>query len=178
LNFAELADGLRYWLDEHPARGPFETEGYAALPFEPFDDLAQLIQFAVRADLIEISPGGLLSFRHELLAEYFVAEYFYAADASSGPPQCLSVGHSYVKLPPGAIPSPLWAGLLDDPLELAERFGPTVLPIHPRIPGVGLALVCIGVAWILPEDGTTSNVVLPIALQKPWLPWSKASQHV
>ncbi len=163
LNYAELADGLRYWLDEHPAKGPFETEGYAPLPFEPFDDLAQLIQFAVSAGLIEISPGGILSFQHELIAEYFVAEYFYAADMQKRTTLLPVCEPLLREVAPWSDPVALWAGLLDQPLELAERFGAWSLN-HPAYApqALALALVCIGVAWVLPEEGTgAAGMVLP-----------------
>ncbi|HEY4386483.1 MAG TPA: HEAT repeat domain-containing protein, partial [Ktedonobacteraceae bacterium] len=161
LNFADLADGLRYWLDEHPAHGPFETEGYAPPPFEPFDDLAQLVQFAVSAGLIEISLGGILSFRHELIAEYFVAEYFYVADTLKRT-TTLPIHESLLRdVASWSGPVALWAGLLDNPLVLAERFGAFALNNPAYMPqAIALSLVCVGVAWVLPEDATVSDVVL------------------
>ena len=79
----ELADELRFWLDEHPPESPF-VDANELLP-EAHDDMAQLLQFALSAGLIGVNPHGVLSFRHELIAEYFVAEYFYAVDSIKRP---------------------------------------------------------------------------------------------
>ncbi|MBV9231879.1 MAG: NACHT domain-containing protein, partial [Chloroflexi bacterium] len=57
-NFDELADALQAWLDEHPAKGPFvEAKDAEALP-GTYHDLPRLLQCALSAALIEISPSG------------------------------------------------------------------------------------------------------------------------
>src|SRR5262249_50754897 len=133
MDFQELADELRFWLDEHPAQGPFVLEEDRAVDIAVFygdlsqKDLLQVIRFALSAALIDISPSGVLSFRHELIAEYFVAEYFFkltnkiqtskqAVLVSIRPELLENVGR-------WSEPVALWAGLLENPLELAERFG-------------------------------------------------------
>src|SRR5439155_9084789 len=78
ISFEESAGALQYWLDEHPAMGPFTIDEDIETMYEPYTDLSQLLYFALSAALIQISPAGILSFRHELLAKYFVAEYFLA----------------------------------------------------------------------------------------------------
>src|SRR5439155_12125938 len=120
IDFQELADELRFWLDEHPAQGPFVVEEDRAVDtaalYEdlPRNDLLQMIQFALSAALIDISPNGVLSFRHELIAEYFVAEYFFtvasrqqALSLSMRPELLEDVGH-------WSEPVAIWAGLLDN----------------------------------------------------------------
>jgi len=44
MDFQELADELRFWLDEHPAQGPFVVEEDGAIePAVLYDDLPRLI---------------------------------------------------------------------------------------------------------------------------------------
>ena len=94
----DLASGLQSWLLEHPAQCPAAIESvvryshadtsfdddasqsYTTTLHEPYSDeeLVTLLRFAQSASLIEISQDGIVSFRHELIAAYFVAEYFVA----------------------------------------------------------------------------------------------------
>src|SRR5947209_13250482 len=100
--------------------GPFAADEDSEPLYEPYTDLSQLLQFALSAGLIKISPAGILSFRHELIAEYFVAEYFLASERKQGP---LPLRQEFVE---NAVYwselVAIWAGLLDNPLVLAERF--------------------------------------------------------
>src|SRR5216683_3091866 len=91
----DLADGLLTWLNEHPAQSLWvldaveSSDAQGAIRrelHEPYsrEELGRLVQIAQGAGLIELSPGGILSFRHELIAAYFVAEYCMA----------VRVGHS------------------------------------------------------------------------------------
>ncbi|HEY5004022.1 MAG TPA: hypothetical protein VII61_12760, partial [Ktedonobacteraceae bacterium] len=165
--FVELADELQFWLDEHQAQGPFASaEGNAEPPSEPYDDLALLLQFSLSAALIEISPSGVLSFRHELIAEYFVAEYFFAVNKRRVPVQIIreelleNVGR-------WSEPVAIWAGLLDNPLLLAERFG-TLGSNNPAyvLQALALALVCVGVLWTPPQAEVQRTVLLPSSVEE------------
>ncbi|HLZ55624.1 MAG TPA: HEAT repeat domain-containing protein [Ktedonosporobacter sp.] len=165
LDFDELADELQFWLDEHPAKGPFGEEGESEASTEPYTDLAQLVQFALSAALIEISPGGVLSFRHELIAEYFVAEYFFSADgASSSRPLREELLENVGRW---SEPVAIWAGLLEKPLVLAERFG-AVGRNSPAyvLQALALGLVCVGVLWAPPQMGSQPPILLPSSLEE------------
>jgi len=156
----ELADELRFWLDEHPPESPFN--GSDELVFEPYDDLPQLLQFALSADLIEMSPSGVLSFRHELIAEYFVAEYFYSVDSMQRPsplPIRLDLLENVGRWSESVA---IWAGLLDQPLALAERFG-ELGRSNPAyvLQSLALGLVCVGVLWTPPQAEVQRPIVLP-----------------
>ena len=76
-----LARELLTWLEKHPAHGPFAPEQ----PSEPDDltTLTQILQFAQYAGLIDLSPRGKLSFRHAMIADYFVAEYIWQQRTTS-----------------------------------------------------------------------------------------------
>ncbi|HLG76403.1 MAG TPA: hypothetical protein VKX46_08305, partial [Ktedonobacteraceae bacterium] len=120
-NFVERADELQLWLDEHPARGPFSSEETQSA--DVHDDVPLLLQFALSSALIELSPSGVLSFRHELIADYLVAEYFFAATESKQPEALPIRGELLEHVGYWSEPVAMWAGLLDNPLVLAERFG-------------------------------------------------------
>lgn len=159
----ELADELQFWLDEHPAKGPFAIEDEVAAA--AYDNLPQLLQFALSTALIEVSSSGVLSFRHELIAEYFVAEYFFAAskqkqDAPIREELTDNVGR-------WSEPVAIWAGLLRDPLELAERFGALGLENPSYIlQALTLGLVCVGVLWTPPQAEIQRPVLLPPSLEE------------
>ncbi|WP_165423791.1 HEAT repeat domain-containing protein [Ktedonosporobacter rubrisoli] len=166
IDFDELADELRYWLDEHPAQGPFATEDEEELN-GPYDDLPQLLQFALSAALVELSPRGVLSFRHELIAEYFVAEYFYAA-ARKSQASLLSIREELLEhVERWSEPVAIWAGLLDNPLALAERFG-ALGRSNPAyvLQALALALVCVGVLWTPPQAEQQRPIVLPTSVEE------------
>lgn len=177
IDFQELADELRFWLDEHPAQGPFVVEGDRAIDTAmlyddlPQNDLLQIVQFALSAALIDNSPSGVLSFRHELIAEYFVAEYFFRFTSKlQGVKQALSVSIRPELLEDvgrWSEPVALWAGLLDNPLELAERFGSLGLE-NPGyvLPALVLGLVCVGVLWTPPQVDVPWTVILPSSLEE------------
>ena len=156
----ELADELRFWLDEHPPENPFA--GGEEPGIEPYDDLPQLLQFALSSALIEVSPSGVLSFRHELIAEYFVAEYFYAVDRIKRPvplPIRLDLLENVGRWSESVA---IWAGLLDQPLTLAERFG-ELGRSNPAyvLQSLALSLVCVGVLWTPPQAEVQRTIVLP-----------------
>lgn len=160
----ELTDELQFWLDEHPALGPFADEEEPLLA-QPYDDLMQLLRFALSAGLIEISNDGVLSFRHELIAEYFVAEYFFSATRQQS--SSLPIREELLdNVGRWSEPVAIWAGLLDDPLVLAERFGALGLSNRAFVlPALVLALVCVGVLWTPPQAEIQRAVVLPASVE-------------
>lgn len=165
-NFAEWADELQFWLDEHPAQGPFVNADEEPSA-QPYDDRARLLQFALSASLIEISPRGVLSFRHELIAEYFVAEYFFAASRKKSGAPVVIREELLEQVGRWSEPVAIWAGLLNDPLALAEQFGALALS-NPGyvLQALALALVCVGVLWTPPQAEVQRSVVLPPSVEE------------
>lgn len=165
-NIAEWTDELQYWLDEHPAQGPFVEDEDVPSSLS-YDDLAQLLQFALSASLIEISPGGVLSFRHELIAEYFVAEYFFAATADQQTFSLPIRTELLENVGRWSEPVAIWAGLLANPLSLADRFG-LLGRDNPAyvLQALALALVCVGVLWTPPQAEVQRSVILPPSVEE------------
>ncbi len=196
LRLEDLAAGLETWLSEHPAQClpalqaiehqskviSASANGIHLAPesalHEPYsqEELTRLLQIAQSATLIEISPGGIVSSRHELIAAYFVAEYWIAQGVAgkttsvtpeedgammSLSPDLWEVGAQFI------TPIALWAGLVDDPEEYAKRFA-TLGQQNPafNLEALTLALVCIGVAYIPPQAGNAHQPVLPSALEE------------
>lgn len=167
-NFSELADELQFWLDEHPASGPFELAetGASSGVDDPPADMPLLLQFALSAALIDLSPGGVLGFRHELIAEYFVAEYFYMIDARRVA-AATSVREELLEdVGRWSEPVAIWAGLVEEPLALAERFG-ALGRSNPAyvLQALALALVCVGVLWTPPQAEVQHAVMLPPSVE-------------
>ncbi|HEX9132378.1 MAG TPA: HEAT repeat domain-containing protein, partial [Ktedonobacteraceae bacterium] len=196
LRLEDFAGGLQTWLSEHPAQclsalqaldTPSMTisdspngmyQAPESILHEPYSqvELTGLLQFAQSAALIEISPGGIVSFRHELSAAYFVAEYFLAQGVTGKtkfvtPEENSAMsGASTDQWDIGAqfiAPMALWAGLVDDPEEYAKRFA-TLGQQNPafNLEALTLALVCIGVAYIPPQTGNAHQLVLPSNLEE------------
>ncbi len=174
----DLADGLLTWLNEHPAQSLWvldaveSSDAQGAIRrelHEPYsrEELGRLVQIAQGAGLISISPGGILSFRHELIAAYFVAEYCMAVRVghSAGDAEDAinhtSVGTRFI------TPVALWAGLLDDPAEYAQRFAALgrQKPAF-NLEALALSLVCVGVANTPPQAENAHQPVLPTNLKE------------
>ncbi len=191
----DLADGLQTWLSSHPARSLLALQAVEnpsmsisdsqddrdqasiSMLHEPYslEELVRLLQFAQSAALIEISPGGIVNFRHELIAAYFVAEYFvaqaeiaWATTASQDvegmihPPAAnWDVGAQFI------TPLAFWAGLIGDPLEYAKRFATLGQQNHAfNLEFLTLALVCMGVAYVAPQADSAHQPVLPSNLEE------------
>jgi HEAT repeat protein len=183
LRLEDLAGGLQTWLSEHPAQclpalQALDTPSMPISAYEPYsqEELTGLLQFAQSAALIEISPGGIVSFRHELIAAYFVAEYFIAQGVTgktkSVTPQedSAMIGTSTDQGNIGAqfiAPLALWAGLVDDAQEYARRFAMLGQQNHTfNLEALTLALVCLGVANIPPQADNAHQLVLPSNLEE------------
>ena len=175
------ADELLNWLKEHPAHGVFGIER----PDEPYDRTAliQLLQFSQSAALIEIGHEGILSFRHELIADYFVAQYFMStsSDATKTVPQqgeqekqlSVLIRDSLANAAYWSGPVALWAGMVDMPMQLAEQFAilggsqwndaQNVQSSQSSfaIEALALGLLCTGVTWTPPQAQIQQANALP-----------------
>lgn len=178
----ELANGLQSWLNEHPALQPFAGDDSLNSLHKQYsaEKLAQLLEFAQDAGLVVISHTGVLSFRHELIAEYFVAEYLLAtigsrfiAEPALLPPPLMNAVFGDIGRWCGCVA--IWAGLLNDPMELAQPFASLYLQNVEMTAGaesthsleaLALSLVCAGVAWIPVQAGKAHVVVLPFGVQE------------
>jgi HEAT repeat protein len=133
---------------------------------------SKLVQFAQSAGLIDIGADGVLSFCHELIAAYLVAAYFSAMDSEQQP--ALPIREEL--LADAARWSDvvaIWAGLLDDPMLLAERLakrcvGHRFIVGHPSyiLEALSLSLVCIGVLWTPPQAESQHPIVLPSSIEE------------
>ncbi len=163
LSIDDLAEELRLWLAAQPAQAVF-VESEEEKKSVAYDDAPQLLEFAVSAALVEISADNILSFRHELIAEYFVAEYFFA----NMPKNASSIREDVLEdVGRWSEPVALWAGLLDDPLELAAYFGVCGLqkPAY-VLPALALGLVGIGVLWTPPQADIQRTIMLPPSIEE------------
>ncbi len=194
LRTEDLADRLKAWLSEHPPQGLVALDAVGAdlsgpqpihrpivgLQFiAPSEELSRLLQFARSTALIEISPAGILSFRHEVVAAYFVAEYF-VAQALAARTQAIETDAKDVMNHTPAENSrrwevetrfiasvALWAELLDDPIEYAKRFAALgkAIPAF-NLEALVLGLLCMGVAYNPPQIGNMQQVQLPPGLEE------------
>jgi len=200
LRTEELAVGLQTWLSEHPAQSLVALQAVEmpsmALPDAQegiinqaltntlqnsysWQELARLLQFAQSAALIEISPRGIVSFRHELFAAYFVAEYFVAQGLSArkqvvapGAKDVMNFAHMEGSLTweigtQFITPIALWAGLLNDPVDNAKRFA-ILGQQNPafNLEALTLSLVCLGIAYIPPQADNAHQLVVPSNLKE------------
>ncbi|HLJ32929.1 MAG TPA: HEAT repeat domain-containing protein, partial [Ktedonobacteraceae bacterium] len=166
-----VAEALLAWLDEHPAHSAFSVE---QLP-QTFDlqSVALMLRFAQSAALLDFNAEGILSFRHEMIAAYFCADYFLALDSTKGatgsrPIPTSSVTQQFFSdIARWSEVIALWAGLLDTPTDLAENFIASGISAghggsgQSILPALALSLICVGVAWGLPQDDAMQNMQLP-----------------
>jgi HEAT repeat protein len=160
-----LAGELQRWLDEHPAMTAYVPGGNAATSalHEPYtrEKLAQLLEFAQGTSLLTITPGGVVSFSQELIAEYLVAQYFIMTESTLPAPLPLRQ-ELFDDVAYWCEPTILWAGLLEQPLELAQRFAdPVQIPPGRRLEALALGLFCIGVMEAPPQAAVPDPVGLP-----------------
>jgi HEAT repeat protein len=164
----QLADALQAWLDEHPAPYPFKINEANQIVSFASDDLPLLLQFALDTGLIDFVSDGVLSFGHELIAEYFIAEYFaLTAQAQGG--QYWLCEDILVDVARWSGPIALWAGLVDNPLSLAERLLLSWSNGSAPLSALALSLVAAGVCDVVPRtrSATVSPVMLPKSMEEP-----------
>nr|BBH95102.1 hypothetical protein KTA_33010 [Thermogemmatispora argillosa] len=158
---------LPRWLEEN--RSLLSGQG-AVLPTDvqaPLADpplLEQQLACLEAAGLLTLSADSL-RFRHPWLVEYLVAgvllEIDQEADQGIGERQtvlalCCDDAARW------AGPVAMWAGIVDEPLELAERFA-NFGEAHPTsaVAASALALICVGVAWRPPRSMPDEPLSLP-----------------
>ena len=180
-----IAEALLVWLDEHPAHGAFSPEQLS----QNFDQqtVGLLLRFAQSAGLIDINTEGVLSFRHEMIAAYFCAEYFSALESENGTsnnqpiPVSSATQDIFFNAAQWSEVVALWAGLLDNPLELADNFIASVRidsqtgqtgqredRQQHMLAALTFGLLCTGVAEKLPQETAQSpqDMQLPMRVSK------------
>ena len=170
-SFTLTAEALLTWFDTQPIQGVFSTEQ----PEIELDAelLARVLHFSHDTGLIDIDPadknshnGFVLSFRHKLLADYFVANYLLTtANAVDTTQAALTPLAKDMLHDPAywSVPFALWAGLLDNPAQLAEQFI-SLGKNHTDyvLPTTALSLIGLGVAWT-PPTATQRENSMPVA---------------
>jgi hypothetical protein len=148
---SQLQDFLNVWLSDNEVDVGNFTQA----------KIGKFLRIALDAGLITISNNGVLSFIHELVAEYFAAEYlrfiYHRKDPEDG-----AFWHSIYESEVHAAglwsePIAIWAGLEDQPKEIA-RFLMTNVDYYCRLKGMNeadtdfyhyhalaLSLGCLGV---------------------------------
>jgi hypothetical protein len=161
--YQELANILYPMLEDEAGLTSDETIDPALLP-GPLASLkiaaprkiAKMLAFAAKAALIDIDQVNRLHFRHELVAEYFVAEYLYKRDIALGR---VTVPFGYELIATVSDwnePIRIWAGFLPDPMQLAERIGNLeCADLDEAYNALTLGMMCIGVKWQLPHATST-----------------------
>lgn len=160
-----LTNEVRSWLAQ---QSPSET--LPALRDDPAVSPTALQQIE-RAGLLDVSTvsdtseerATLLGFRHPLLADYCIAAYLLAKSLdkqSAFDPIFLTM---FEHIEDWSVALALWAGLSDDPLQLA---GQLVVwgQLHAEVPTLPLllaSLICVGVAWKSPQMGEQSAQTVP-----------------
>ncbi len=166
----EHAGALQGWLGEHIDDMFLSDNLHNAYSRA---EISRLLAFALDAALLEISPRGILSFRHEMLAAYVVAEYFVTLQASYDTPlqptlfagllaQAMKRADTTDAYARWSLPLALWVGLLDDPLVQAQRFVEYGQK-HPAatLDTLALGLLCMGVASAPPYVAHDLVVTMP-----------------
>lgn len=161
-------NGQRNAIQLGSRRRPISSAGFAediALWFKdnevddnyPPADIHKLLDSAQKAEVITISQYGVLSFKHELIAEYFAAQALLTTYHNNARDDAFwaSLYESEVEAPgTWSEPIALWAGLEDRPLDIA-RFLIEWTEDYNRSPNIqqniemyhalALSLSCIGV---------------------------------
>jgi HEAT repeat protein len=172
-SFEHHAGALHDWLEA--SAGKLFLEESLHNPYSR-EDIARLLRFAQDAALIEISPHGFLSFRHELIADYAIAEYFFALQPAVDTTlqktrfaglltQAFKLADSSDAFSRWSVPVTLWAGLLDDPAAYAGRLVEHAQSYPAaRLEALSLSLLCLGVA-AYPPRLSSSPTAAPAGLE-------------
>ena len=151
MSIPELAAKLQLWLDEQAIPETDGTGQYAPQSqgqrVYTAQEIEQLALFTQGVGLVTISHHGVLSFRHELIAEYFVANYLYVIDGHQEGP--IPFGNELVAdIGAWSEPIAMWAGMSNNPMELAKRIA-NLAQTYPQhsYNALSLSLVCAGVRW-------------------------------
>lgn len=142
----EFSEDLNDWLKDNEAENSNFTSS----------DIRKLLDIAQRVGLITISNYGVLSFMHELIAEYFAAEYlsYIYHEKSESESFWASLYESETKAAGiWSEPVALWAGLEERPMEVATfliKWAEDYNGQHETNDGIyyhalALSLACIGV---------------------------------
>jgi HEAT repeat protein len=154
------AEALCAWLDNR-SEETFITD-FSPEQRDP-GEVARLLSFARDASLVEISPHGMLSFRHAFIAAYVIAEFFTALqpalDATLQQTRFVGLLTQAIKRQDTAdgysrwsLPAALWADLLDDAPSFAGRFGEYAREYPAAAPdALALSLLCAGAASYPPR---------------------------
>jgi HEAT repeat protein len=162
-----VARALLAWAGEHQAWGPLASAP-APLANDP-PALAGILDCAASAGLIEFPERGILSFRHALLADYLLAEYFLQVVGEAQGSSAALASDLLVHVETWSNPVALWAGLLDDPLQLADWFVKAGgrpsggVPVR-NVQLLVLSMICVGVAWIPPQAANERAGAVPSRL--------------
>ena len=163
----EIAASLQSWLDS----GELAAAGTQHRPNNRIV-LVNLLLAARNAALIDISPGGIIGFRHPLIAAYLTGEYLMNVMGMPGASHETGwmanealIRHMLTEIENWAEPVTMWAGLLDDPFILAKRFiGDGQDRSADRIEGLAMSLLCVGVVCAQTEN--SGQVVMPQSMEK------------
>src|SRR5215467_9676419 len=111
---SQLQDFLNIWLSDNEVDVSNFTQG----------NIGKFLRIALDAGIITISNNGVLSFMHELIAEYFAAEYLRLVyHRKDGDDELFwqSIHESEVQAAGlWSEPVAIWAGLEDKPIEIAR----------------------------------------------------------
>lgn len=162
----EFADRLQLWLGDHEEEQDVQGQLVQRPPARRYaaSEFVRLLTFAQEVPLITISYNGVLSFSHELIAEYFIGEYLFRRDTM--PQGALPFGPELVSdVGAWSEPVTIWTGLSNDQMGLAQRFaylGQSMGQIHPDYAynALSLSLACTGVYWSSRMDASR-NTLLP-----------------
>ncbi len=131
---------------------------------EPFARpvLKKMLEFAQQANIITFSSGYLLSFRHELIAEYFVAEYLDIAYEKLNRRE-LPFGVALIQdVSDWKEPIRNWAGLVEDQVLLADHLAWLGLQnLDYAFNALTLSLLCVGTRLGTVEEQAKTPFGLP-----------------
>ncbi len=158
----ELQQTLMSWAREQQVYFPFAEEAVFSLAETlPRDQAIAMFQSVYRAALLDVDERGVLSFHHPLIVSALLAEYLagFLGSASLRVDEIETLPDDLVLW---SEPLALWAGLLADPLEAAERLG-VYAREHPaqRLRALVICLICLGVAQPPPGVGLLPLQVPP-----------------